>query len=209
MEDKLILFDELYERIKDKKDIREILMSLAPDVREQFKRYYDSRKEEELDEYYRYLRSLNEKDRSEILNSLSESSRRRIYIKYFEEFFKGLASLPEEERYPFLHRLTDVEREAFFAYLESSEYDDGEIGDGAFSLSAPKVLRPYKTLQERLGRSLTESLMEQASIMREGIREKQLARYDAMIEEVRRVDRLREKEEGFNHVLRPGGRGHH
>ena len=92
--------------------------------------------------------------------------------------------------------------------LSFEEIDEDYGGDdqGAFTLrmDAPKVLRIYTTLQEKLGRALSESLSFQAREYKMALERLREARYAEMIEEYGEVS-----EEEIKHapVLSPRRRG--
>ena len=78
--------------------------------------------------------------------------------------------------------------------IDDEDYG-GEGGAFTFRMDAPKVLRIYQTLTERLGRALTEALSFQA-------REYQMA-----LERIReaRYYEMEEYDNGYGPVRRPGG----
>ncbi len=197
MENKYILFEEIYIRMKDGENVDKLYAELSDEDKKQFKIYYKNRVAEEVDDYFKNLMEMDKDSRYQTIINMSEGARRLIHEKYIDKLFKLLKKLPKEEREAFLQYFSDEEREAFEVYLENTkDDDDGEKGGGAFSLDEPKVLRPYKTLNEILGKALTESLMARSFAIRDAIHRQQLERYEALIEEADEMDREREAMEG-------------
>ena len=207
----LDFFKELSTYLRDNKSARDdILSNMSEETLTMFKNYCDNIRIMETREYIHDLMNLSKKDREEIINGFPDKVYKRIYEDSLVCLFNALASLPKDKRESFYPYLTDIEKETLELYVKSLKDDDyGSNGDGSLRLSPPKVLRPYKTLQERLGRALTESLMQQVKFLKEMTRERQLARYDEIIEEAERMQKDvgelgNNLEEGFSRV-----RGHH
>ena len=82
-------------------------------------------------------------------------------------------------RYFFGYELIFVD---YLNSIEPRELPDGEDDQGPFTFrfDAPKVLRAYRTLSERLGRALAESLMFHAREYQEALERIRAERYAAM-----------------------------
>jgi hypothetical protein len=181
--------------MRDGENVDKLLDELSDEDMKQLRIYYKNRINDEVEAYFQNLMEMDKDSRYQTIFRMSEGARRLIHEKYIDKLFKVLKKLSKEERDAILEFFSEEEREAFEVYLENTkDDDDGEKGGGAFSLDAPKVLRPYKTLNDILGKALSESLMARSFAIREAIHRQQLERYEALIEEAEQMDKEREEE---------------
>lgn len=226
----LDIFERIVNVLLDNKEQgKKIISKFTEEQARRFHNYWENTKVYECRDYLRALMSYDDKTRKKALDAMPEKNYKELLEYSLVYLFDVLVKVANSERkreHGFLtaeemldpdgleqyyKHLSKEEITAFKIYLKAFEGEDyGGNGDGTFRLSAPKVLRPFKTLQEILGKALVESLMQQSNEIREGIRERQVERYERLIEEAERIQRVREEElendleEGFSR-----GRGRH
>ena len=132
----------------------------------------------------KFIFSLGDEEQRQIANEINIDGVTRMYKAIKQAIIANRIRQAEEEFGYDIYNVGQLSPE-FVDYLNSiepRELPDGEDDQGPFTFrfDAPKVLRAYRTLSERLGRALAESLMFHAREYQEALERIRAERYAAM-----------------------------
>ncbi len=132
----------------------------------------------------KFIFSLGDEEQRQIANEINIDGVTRMYKAIKQAIIANRIRQAEEEFGYDIYNVGQLSPE-FVDYLNSiepRELPDGEDDQGPFTfrMDAPKVLRAYRTLSERLGRALAESLMFHAREYQEALERIRAERYAAM-----------------------------